>query len=92
MTSPRSGSQASRLRSSSWDGKPTSCRASSDSTTNLLAEAGKDVEWVSYDDDLHGYIYPMRGADGEYDLHGAKVEAIAFIIDYLDRHLQPESS
>jgi dienelactone hydrolase len=58
----------------------------------LLAEAGKDVEWVSYDDDLHGYIYPMRGADGEYDLHGAKVEAIAFVIDYLDRHLQPASS
>ena len=58
----------------------------------LLAEAGKDVEWVSYDDDLHGYIYPMRGADGEYDLHGAKVEAIAFVIDYLDRHLRPESS
>ena len=58
----------------------------------LLAEAGKDVEWVSYDDDLHGYIYPMRGADGEYDLHGAKEEAIAFVISYLDRHLQPESS
>lgn len=58
----------------------------------LLAEAGKDVEWVSYDDDLHGYIYPMRGADGEYALHGAKVEAIAFVIDYLDRHLRPESS
>ena len=58
----------------------------------LLAEAGKDVEWVSYDDDLHGYIYPMRGADGEYDLHGAKEEAIAFVIAYLDRHLKPESS
>ncbi|MDH3250356.1 MAG: alpha/beta hydrolase fold domain-containing protein [Acidimicrobiia bacterium] len=58
----------------------------------LLEEAGKDVEWVSYDDDLHGYIYPMRGADGEYDLHGAKVEAIAFVIAYLDRHLRPESS
>ncbi len=58
----------------------------------LLAEAGKDVEWVSYDDGLHGYIYPMRGADGEYDLHGAKEEAIAFMIAYLDRHLRPESS
>ena len=58
----------------------------------LLEEAGKDVEWVSYDDDLHGYIYPIRGSDGEYDLHGAKVEAIAFMIAYLDRHLRPESS
>ena len=57
----------------------------------LLEEAGKDVEWVSYDHDLHGYIYPMRGPDGEYEVNDVQVEAIAYVIDYLDRHLRPET-
>lgn len=54
----------------------------------LLAEAGKDVEWVSYDHDLHGYVYPKRGSDGEYEVNEVQVEAIAAVIDYLDRHLK----
>ena len=55
----------------------------------LLEEAGKDVEWVSYDHDLHGYIYPIRGEDGEYDVDDVQHEAIAHVIGYLDRHLRP---
>jgi hypothetical protein len=54
----------------------------------LLAEAGKDVEWVSYDHDLHGYVYPKRGTDGEYEVNDTQREAIAAVIDYLDRHLK----
>jgi dienelactone hydrolase len=54
----------------------------------LLAEAGKDVEWVSYDHDLHGYVYPKRGIDGEYEVNDTQREAIAAVIDYLDRHLK----
>ena len=54
----------------------------------LLAEAGKDVEWVSYDHDLHGYIYPMRGEDGDYEVNDVQREAIAYVIEYLDRHLK----
>ncbi len=54
----------------------------------LLAEAGKDVEWVSYDHDLHGYIYPLRGADGQYEVNDVQHEAIAHVIGYLDRHLR----
>ena len=54
----------------------------------LLAEAGKDVEWVSYDHDLHGYVYPMRGEDGEYEVNEVQHEAIAYVINYLDRHLK----
>ena len=37
-------------------------------TFELLSEAGKDVEWVSCDHPLHGYIYPVRGADGSYEV------------------------
>jgi predicted dienelactone hydrolase len=55
----------------------------------LLAEAGKDAEWVSFDHDLHGYIYPMRGADGEYEVDETQEEAIASVIAYLDRHIGP---
>ncbi len=54
----------------------------------LLAEAGKDVEWVSYDHPLHGYIYPLRGEDGGYEVDDVQQDAIATVIAYLDRHLK----
>ena len=53
----------------------------------LLAEAGKPVEWVSWDHDLHGYIYPLRGPDGQYEVNEVAEAAIAGVLDYLDRHL-----
>ena len=55
----------------------------------LLEEAGKDVEWVSYDHDLHGYVFPVRGVDGEYEVDDVQLEAIAGIIAYLDRYMKP---
>jgi dipeptidyl aminopeptidase/acylaminoacyl peptidase len=54
----------------------------------LLEEAGKPVEWVSWDHDLHGYVYPMRGADGEYEVNQVQLDAIAGVLDFLDRHLE----
>ena len=57
-------------------------------TYELLAEAGGQVEWVSYDHDLHGYIYPLRGADGEYQVDEVQLEAIGGILSYLDRYLK----
>ena len=56
-------------------------------TYDVLAEAGKDVEWTSYEHDLHGYIFPERGADGEYDVNTAQRESIAEVLGYLGRHL-----
>ncbi len=53
----------------------------------LLEEAGKDVEWVSYDHPLHGYIYPLRNEDGDYDVDEVQSEAIAHMIGFLDRKL-----
>jgi dipeptidyl aminopeptidase/acylaminoacyl peptidase len=58
-------------------------------TFDLLEEAGKDVEWVSYDHDLHGYVYPLRGADGAYEVSDAQAEAIDHVIAYLSRYLRP---
>ncbi len=53
----------------------------------LLDEAGKDVEWVTWDHPLHGYVYPMRGADGEYEVNEVQKAAIAGVIEFLDRNL-----
>jgi dienelactone hydrolase len=57
-------------------------------TYDLLVEEGKDVEWVSWDHPVHGYIYPERGPDGEYVVDDVQEAAIAGIIEYLDRHLK----
>jgi dipeptidyl aminopeptidase/acylaminoacyl peptidase len=53
----------------------------------LLAEAGKPVEWVSWDHDLHGYVYPQRGPDGAYEVNDVQESAIAGVLDFLDQHL-----
>lgn len=50
---------------------------------DLLAEMGKDVEWVSFDHPVHGYIYPVRGSDGEYEVDEVQTEAIATMIRFL---------
>ncbi len=57
-------------------------------TYELLAEAGKDCEWVSWDHDLHGYVYPLRGPDGEYEVNDVQRQAVAGIIAYLDRYMK----
>lgn len=56
-------------------------------TYELLKEADKDVEWVSYDHPLHGYIYPERAANGTYMVDDTQRDAIAHVISYLDRHM-----
>lgn len=58
-------------------------------TYELLKEAGKEVEWVSYDHPMHGYVFPERGSDGEYELDDMQIEAIDGMIAWLDRYLKP---
>lgn len=54
----------------------------------LLEEAGKDVEWVSYDHDLHGYVFPVRGKDGQYEVNDVQREAITSVLAWLGRYLK----
>ncbi len=49
---------------------------------DVLAEAGKDAEWVSFEHPLHGYIFPVDGA-----VDPVQAQAITTIVDYLDKHL-----
>ena len=56
-------------------------------TYELLVEAGKQADWVSWDHDLHGYIYPIRGADGEYEVNEVADASITDVIRWLDEHM-----
>ncbi len=58
-------------------------------TYELLKEAGKDVAWLSFDHDLHGYVFPVRGENGEYAVDEVQLEAIAGVLAYLERYLKP---
>jgi dienelactone hydrolase len=56
-------------------------------TFELLEEAGKDAEWISFDHPFHGFVFPIRGNDGEYEVDETQREAITQLIAFLDRHL-----
>jgi predicted esterase len=56
-------------------------------TYELLAEADKPVDWVSWDHDLHGYVFPLRGPSGEYQVNEVAAAAITGVLDYLDENL-----
>ena len=54
----------------------------------LLEEAGKDVEWKTYDHELHGFAYVERNADGEYEPDPIQLEVVADSIAFFDRNLK----
>ena len=54
----------------------------------LLKEAGKDVEWRSYDHDEHAFIFVERNADGAYNPDSIQLEAVRDSIAYFDRHMK----
>lgn len=56
---------------------------------DLLAESGKEVEWVSWDHPLHGYIFPVRGDDCTAMVDDIQDRAIDGVIGFLDRYLKP---
>lgn len=56
-------------------------------TYELMAEAGKDVEWVSYDHDFHGYVFPVRGPEGDYELNEVQIGAIDHVVGWLGARL-----
>ena len=54
----------------------------------LLVEANKDANWVSWDHDLHGYIFPVRNEDGVIEVDDVQEAAIDGLIAYLHRYLK----
>lgn len=55
----------------------------------LLEEASKDAEWVSFDHPLHGYVCPLA-ADGAAVPDQIQEHAIDEVIAFLDRHIKPQ--
>ena len=55
-------------------------------TYDLLAEHRDDAEWRSWSHDVHGYLYPETGADGVPLVDDVQREALAAVVDFLDRH------
>ena len=53
----------------------------------LLEEAGKDAEWVSWDHPLHGYVFPL--ADDGAGPDRVQEQAVDGVIAFLDRYLKP---
>ena len=53
----------------------------------LLREAGKDVQWISYDHELHGFVYPLRNANGEYAPDAVQRKAVDDSIAYFDKYM-----
>ncbi len=49
---------------------------------DVLAEAGKDVQWVSWDHPMHGYIFPVGDA-----VDAIQERAIDGVVEFLDKHL-----
>jgi hypothetical protein len=54
----------------------------------LLREAGKDVEWKSYDHDEHGFIFVQRNAQGLYAPDPVQLQIVKDSIAYFDSHLK----
>jgi dipeptidyl aminopeptidase/acylaminoacyl peptidase len=54
----------------------------------LLREAGKDVEWKSYDHDKHGFIFVQRNAQGLYAPDPIQRQIVKDSIAYFDRYLK----
>jgi dienelactone hydrolase len=53
---------------------------------DLLAEAGKETEWQSYDHSVHGFVYVERNAGGDYAPDPVQRQAVADSISWFDRH------
>ena len=49
-------------------------------------EKNKDVIWQSYDHDLHGFIFPMLGDDGNYVTNKTQELAIEDVLSFFKKH------
>ena len=56
----------------------------------LMEEAGKTVQWRSYDHDHHGFIFVQRNAAGEYEPDPLQQAAVADAIAFFDRYMKSD--
>ena len=56
----------------------------------LMEEAGKTVQWRSYDHDHHGFVFVQRNAAGAYEPDPLQQAIVADAIAFFDRHMKSD--
>jgi dienelactone hydrolase len=57
-------------------------------TYEWMKEAGKDVQWASFDHPTHGYVFIMNQPDGSYKPDEIQQKTFDIFMDYFDKHLK----
>jgi dienelactone hydrolase len=57
-------------------------------TYEWMKEAGKDVEWASFDHPVHGYVFIFNQPDGSYKPDEIQQRTFKIFMDYFDKHLK----
>ncbi len=57
-------------------------------TYQWMKEAGKDVQWQSFDHPTHGYVFIYNQPDGSYKPDDTQAKTFDIAIDYFDKHLK----
>jgi dipeptidyl aminopeptidase/acylaminoacyl peptidase len=55
---------------------------------DLLAEMGKDAKWVTYEHDVHGFVYVGRNDKGVYAPDAVQVQSVKDSIAWFDKYLK----
>jgi dipeptidyl aminopeptidase/acylaminoacyl peptidase len=54
-----------------------------------MKEAGRNVEWISHDHPVHGYLIRVPKEDGVYKPDKVQMEAVQESLDFFGRHMAP---
>jgi dipeptidyl aminopeptidase/acylaminoacyl peptidase len=54
-----------------------------------MKEAGRNVEWISHDHPVHGYLIRVPKEDGVYKPDTVQKEAVQEALDFFGRHMAP---
>src|SRR5215467_7239020 len=57
-------------------------------TYEWMKEAGKDVQWASFDHPTHGYVFIVNQPDGSYKPDQIQQKTFEILMDYFDKHLK----
>jgi dienelactone hydrolase len=57
-------------------------------TYEWMKEAGKDVQWQSFDHPVHGYVFIYNQPDGSYKPDETQQRTFEIFMDYFDKHLK----
>ena len=57
-------------------------------TYEWMKEAGKDVQWASFNHPVHGYVFIMNQPDGSYKPDEIQQKTFQIFMDYFDKHLK----